>query len=315
MTEQARTSVARSHEDVPEGVIRPQWTAPANVRALSTTRHGGTSAGAWGLADGSVGGLNLGARCGDDPAAVERNRARIARAVGAMPVWLEQVHGTDVHRVAEASPSGGPVRAPRADASVTDVPGVVLAVLTADCLPVLLADSRGRVVAAAHAGWRGLAGGVIERTVDAMHALVSDADPIAWLGPAIGPDAFEVGDEVRERFCEVDARAAGAFRLGTQPGKWLADLHALAGLRLERCGVRAVYGAENRCTVRDARDFYSYRRDGNCGRMATLVWMASRVDKTIAQCRIDEDEREAPARNQGDEDARCKPCGAQRRGR
>lgn len=276
MTGRARTSGERSSVPGIEGAIVPQWSAPANVRALSTTRRGGTSAGAWGLVDGSAGGLNLGAHCGDDPAAVERNRARVAQAAGAMPVWLEQVHGTDVHRIVDAPSSGDrPSGVPRADASVTDVPGVVLAVLTADCLPVLLADSRGRVVGAAHAGWRGLADGVVERTVDAMRALVSDADPIAWLGPAIGPDAFEVGGEVRERFCDVDARAVGAFKAGAERGKWLADLHALARLRLERCEVRMVFEAK-RCTSSDARNFYSYRRDRSCGRMATLVWMASR---------------------------------------
>ncbi len=276
MTRQAGTAAQLPHDGGIEGAILPQWVAPANVRALSTTRRGGSSAGDWGLADASAGGLNLGAHCGDDPAAVECNRARIVQAVGSMPVWLEQVHGTDVHRVVEApTPGDGCVRPPRADASVTDVPGVVLAVLTADCLPVLLADSRGRIVAAAHAGWRGLAGGVLERTVDAMRALVSDADPIAWLGPAIGPDAFEVGDEVRERFCDADPGAARAFRAGAQRGKWLADLQALARLRLERSEVRAVF-AEDRCTLQDARSFYSYRRDGRCGRMATLVWMASR---------------------------------------
>lgn len=258
-----------------EGAIVPRWDVPGNVHALSTTRWGGASSGAWGLAGGRTGGLNLGAHCGDDPAAVADNRARIARAAGAMPVWLEQVHGTDVHRIVERPSADDAVRAARADASVTNVAGVVLAVLTADCLPVLFADARGQVVAAAHAGWRGLAGGVLERTIDAMRELSPDAQVLAWLGPAIGPDAFEVGGEVRERFCDVDARAARAFKAGAHTGKWLADLHGLARLRLERCDVRAV-SATNRCTVRDARNFYSYRRDGACGRMATLVWMASR---------------------------------------
>ncbi len=285
MTRQAREQRARPPAQPTqfagvEAAIVPRWDAPANVRALSTTRRGGASAGAWGLADASAGGLNLGAHCGDDPAAVATNRALVAQAAGAMPVWLEQVHGTDVHRVV-AGPSPGdasmhaPMQAPRADASVTDVPGVVLAVLTADCLPVLLADARGRVVGAAHAGWRGLAGGVLERTVEAMRDLATDAQLLAWLGPAIGPEAFEVGVEVRERFCDVDARAERAFQPAAHPGKWFADLHALARLRLGRCEVHAVSGV-SRCTVRDARNFYSYRRDGSCGRMATLVWMASR---------------------------------------
>lgn len=270
-----------------EGALVPQWGAPASVRALSTTRRGGVSAGPWGLADGSPGGMNLGARCGDDPAAVRSNRDRLARAIGAMPVWLEQVHGTDVHAIVANAPGRRsaanavlddalPSGEARADASLTNVPGIVLAVLTADCLPVLLADSRGEVVAAAHAGWRGLADGVLERTVEAMRASASSgAELCAWLGPSIGPAAFEVGNEVRERFCDADSRARAAFVAGARPGKWLADLPALARLRLAAVDVHRV-DAANRCTLRDATDFYSYRRDGRCGRMATLVWIASR---------------------------------------
>lgn len=283
-----------------EGAFVPRWDAPARVRALSTTRRGGVSEGPWGLVGGSRGGWNLGAHCGDDPAAVRSNRERLARSIGAMPVWLDQVHGTDVHEivagasigdasagtssadacpdaVADAPVAGAPVAdAPRADASVTNVPGVVLAVLTADCLPVLLADSKGEVVAAAHAGWRGLADGVLDRTVQAMRALAgANAELCAWLGPSIGPAAFEVGEEVRARFCDVDPRAARAFAAGPRSGKWLADLPALARLRLDGIGVHRVAGAD-RCTVREATDFYSYRRDGQCGRMATLVWMTSR---------------------------------------
>lgn len=275
---QPHAATARLRDDFGiEAAIVPRWDAPARVRALSTTRLGGASEGPWGLVDGSRGGLNLGARCGDDPAAVERNRERLAQATGAMPVWLEQVHGTAVHAVLADEPiDPSAASEPRADASVTNVPGVVLAVLTADCLPVLFADSRGEVVGAAHAGWRGLADGVLERTVEAMRGFgASDAAICAWLGPAIGPDAFEVGDEVRERFCDVDARAERAFAAGRQRGKWFADLHALARLRLESIDVHRIAGT-NRCTVRDATNFYSYRRDGRCGRMATLVWMASR---------------------------------------
>lgn len=269
-----------SHEaSVLEAAIVPRWAAPRNVRALSTTRRGGASAGAWGLAGGGEGGLNLGTRCGDDPRAVADNRARLARAVGTLPVWLEQVHGSDVHRaVGERVAGEGEPAAiePCADASVTDVPGVALAVLTADCLPVLLADSAGRVVGAAHAGWRGLCAGVLERTVEAMRALLAhDAGLFAWLGPAIGPEAFEVGDEVRERFCDVDANAARAFVVGARTGRWLADLQLLARQRLERVGVDRI-DVERRCTLREARDFYSHRRDGRCGRMATVVWTVSR---------------------------------------
>ncbi len=274
-----------------EAAIVPRWDAPARVRAVSTTRRGGVSAGPWGLAGGVRGGLNLGARCGDDPVAVERNRERLARSIGATPLWLEQVHGTDVHSVvAAAPPQSSPgfsspaasaaespsTREPRADAAVTNVPGVVLAVLTADCLPVIVSDARGEVIGAAHAGWRGLADGVLERTVEALRALAGGDVPLcAWLGPSIGPHAFEVGDEVRERFCDLDARAASAFAVGERDGKWLADLPALARLRLGGVGVQRVAGA-NRCTLRDATDFYSHRRDGRCGRMATLVWIPSR---------------------------------------
>ncbi len=261
-----------------DAALVPQWDAPARVGALSTTRRGGVSEGPWGLADGRCGGLNLGARCGDDPAAVRSNRERLATAVGAMPKWLQQVHGTRVHKVVAAAPHVDACLAeePRADASVTNIPGVVLAVLTADCLPVVFADARGEVVAAAHAGWRGLADGVLERTVEAMRALASsEADVCAWLGPSIGPDAFEVGNEVRERFCDLDPHAARAFAGGERQGKWLADLPALARLRLAGIGVHRVAAAD-RCTVRDTADFYSYRRDGRCGRMATLVWMTSR---------------------------------------
>ncbi|HLT25363.1 MAG TPA: peptidoglycan editing factor PgeF [Zeimonas sp.] len=287
MTSDADAGHAHPHEIALEAIV-PRWAAPPNVRAWSTTRRGGTSAGPWGLVDGRPGGLNLGARCGDDPQAVARNRARVARAVGSMPVWLEQVHGVDVHAiVGTASPAvdasrrpapdgTGAAAEPRADASVTDVPGVALAVLTADCLPVLFADARGRAVGAAHAGWRGLCAGVLERTVEALRALCADdAEVLAWLGPAIGPQAFEVGDEVRERFCDVDPDAASGFVAGARPGKWLADLHRLARQRLARVGVHRVDGVA-RCTVRDARDFYSYRRDGRCGRMASMVWMTSR---------------------------------------
>jgi len=260
-----------------EAAIVPRWEAPARVRAVSTTRRGGVSEGPWGLVDGSGGGLNLGARCGDDPVAVACNRERLARAIGAMPLWLEQVHGTDVHAVVAGAHTDLPqAHEPRADAAVTNVPGVALAVLTADCLPVILSDARGEVVGVAHAGWRGLADGVLERAVEALRALAGDDTRVcAWLGPSIGPDAFEVGDEVRARFCDLDARAATAFATGERDGKWFADLPALARLRLAGVGVHRVAGAD-RCTVRDATNFYSYRRDGRCGRMATLVWVPSR---------------------------------------
>lgn len=234
----------------------PDWPAPAQVRALITTRAGGASVGPYAS-------LNLADHVGDDPAAVRANRARLRALLPTEPVWLEQVHGTDVLRVE----TGG---ARRADAAVSRAPGTVCAVLTADCLPVLLADRAGTVVAAAHAGWRGLSAGVLERTVVAM-----DTDPgqlLAWLGPAIGPDAFQVGDEVRAAFLAADAAAAAAFR-PDGPGKWRADLYALARQRLARAGVQAVYGG-GLCTFSDPGRFFSYRRDGTTGRMASLIWLS-----------------------------------------
>lgn len=249
----------------------PDWEAPPQVRAFVTGRRGGTSAGPWGLADGRPGGLNLGARCGDDPRAVERNRARLQACLPSPPRWLEQVHGAAVH-VAAAAPLHGAIE-PRADAAVTLAPGVVLAVLSADCLPVLLTDTRGRAVAVAHAGWRGLALGVLERSVEALRALAgADAEVIAWLGPAIGPRAFEVGADVLRAFCEADRRCAAAFVPGVRDGKWFADLYRLARIRLGHVGVERV-GGGGLCTVEEAERFYSYRRDRNSGRMASLIWL------------------------------------------
>ncbi len=238
--------------------IVPDWPAPARVRALSTTRAGGVSVAPYDS-------LNLGTHVGDDPANVAANRAQVRRIVRSEPAWLNQVHGTVV--VDAASVAG----VPDADASVSRTPGAVCVVMTADCLPVLLCDRAGSVVGAAHAGWRGLHGGVIEATVAAMQ--VAPADVIAWLGPAIGPTAFEVGDEVRAAFVAVDAIADAAFKPAGQPGKWLADIYLLARQRLAALGVTAVYGGDC-CTVSESRRFFSYRRDGVTGRMASLVWLA-----------------------------------------
>lgn len=263
----------------------PGWPAPARVRALSTTRAGGVSAAPYGLADGSTGGLNLGTHVGDTPAAVSTNRARLAAYLPAMPQWLEQVHGCAVATaddmaagVASARDAGPAV--PRADASVSATAGHVCAIMTADCLPVLLCDRAGTVVGAAHAGWRGLCAGVIEATVARMAARAAGTPQwLAWLGPAIGPSAFEVGAEVREAFLAA-ARAGehdtveAAFRPVAQtPGKYWADIYALARTRLARAGCTDVYGGDA-CTVTDAERFFSYRRDGVTGRMATLVWLA-----------------------------------------
>lgn len=238
--------------------IVPDWPAPARVRALSTTRVGGVSVAPYDS-------LNLGTHVGDDPASVAANRAQVRRIVPSEPAWLNQVHGT---AVVDAAAVDG---VPDADASVSRTPGAVCVVMTADCLPVLLCDRAGTVVGAAHAGWRGLHGGVIEATVAAMQ--VAPGDVIAWLGPAIGPSAFEVGDEVRAAFVAVDASADSAFKPAGQPGKWLADIYLLARQRLAALGVTAVYGGDC-CTVSESQRFFSYRRDGVTGRMGTLVWLA-----------------------------------------
>ncbi len=253
--------------------IVPDWPAPARVRGLSTTRHGGVSVGPYGLAGGAAGGLNLGTHVGDDPAAVAANRQQLASRLPAMPRWLEQVHGCGVVTADDAS--GNDV--PQADASIATTPGHVCAIMTADCLPVLLCNTAGTVVGAAHAGWRGLCDGVIEATLSRMAARANaQTQWLAWLGPAIGPDAFEVGAEVREAFlqrAQADEQAAvdAAFVAGA-PGKYLADLYALARIRLARAGCTQVSGG-NTCTVSDADRFYSYRRDRTTGRMATLVWL------------------------------------------
>lgn len=241
-------------------LIVPDWPAPSNVRALVTTRGGGVSAGPYDS-------FNLGTHVGDRPEAVAENRARLRRLLPAEPVWLDQVHGTTVLEADRASGLA------RADASLARTPGVVCSVMTADCLPVLFCDDTGSVVAAAHAGWRGLAAGVLEATVARM--AVAPECVLAWLGPAIGPTAFEVGAEVREAFVTGDPGAAEAFVCHPQPDKWLADLFVLARRRLVRAGVSRVYGG-GLCTVSDEARFYSYRRDGVTGRFASMVWRIRR---------------------------------------
>jgi YfiH family protein len=241
----------------PECLV-PDWPVPAGVRAIMTTRRGGVSAGPYAS-------FNLATHVGDDERAVAANRHRLRHAMGlpSEPAWLEQVHGTAVAVL-------GREHAAPADAAVAFSRGQVCAVLVADCLPVFLAGSAGDRVGIAHAGWRGLAGGVIEATVAAL-----DCEPgslVAWLGPSIGPDAFEVGSEVREAFLGRDAQAAGAFRAG-RAGRYLADLPALARRRLAALGVRDVRGG-GICTHADPGRFYSYRRDGVTGRMAALAWLA-----------------------------------------
>lgn len=237
--------------------IIPDWPAPANVKTLQTTRNGGASAAPYAS-------FNLGSHVGDNPLAVSRNRMLLAPFLPSEPVWLNQVHGVSV---ADAGHAGC---LPEADASVSTHPGAVCVVMTADCLPILLCDKRGSVVGAAHAGWRSLCDGVIEATVGAMK--VPAPTLMAWLGPAIGPSKFEVGDEVRTAFVAQQPQAAVAFVPGAN-GKWLADLYQLASLRLNALGITSIYGGDL-CTCSDTERFFSYRRDGVTGRMGTFIWLS-----------------------------------------
>jgi YfiH family protein len=244
--------------DNPVDWIVPDWSAPFKVKALVTTRNGG-------LSTGPYASLNLGLRVNDDPAIVGRNRALLRNHLPAEPRWLQQVHG---NRVVDAARVEQPVEA---DAATSRTSDTVCAVMVADCMPVFLADRGGTVVGAAHAGWRGLAAGVIENTVQSM--AVAPSELVAWLGPAIGPTAFEVGADVRNAFVGRDAGAATAF-IDHKPGKWLADIYALARRRLHAIGVIDVYGG-NLCTVSEPRRFYSHRRDRITGRMAALIWLSA----------------------------------------
>ncbi len=240
------------------GLLTPDWPAPPGVRALQTLRVGGCSPAPWDS-------FNLGDHVGDDPARVAANRAALRRRLPVEPAWLRQVHGTVAVDAAKCPENA------EADAAYARQPGVVCAVMTADCLPVLFCDRAGSVVAAAHAGWRGLAAGVLEATIAALG--VPAGELLAWLGPAIGPAAFEVGDEVRAAFVAADPAAAAAFAPHA-PGKWLADLPQLARRRLQAAGVGWIGGGEI-CTWADPASYFSYRRDGITGRMATLVWLES----------------------------------------
>ncbi len=243
-------------------MFKADWPAPLSIKTAISTREGGVSLPPYD-------GLNLGSHVNDRPDAVAQNRQlfRQQAKMPAEPSWLNQVHGTDCVVLDQTDFSMGPVTA---DASATKTKGLVAVVLTADCLPVLFCDAAGTQVAAAHAGWRGLVDGVLEQTL----AQFSDPTTVmAWLGPAIGPTAFEVGAEVRLAFIEKDAKADAAFvAVPNKTGKWLADLHQLARLRLNACGVSQVYGG-GFCTYTDSQAFYSYRRDGQTGRMASCIWI------------------------------------------
>lgn len=240
--------------------LRPDWPAPPHVHAASCCRRGGISRAPYDS-------LNLATHVGDDPLRVAGNRQRLRTQLQlpAEPVWLNQVHGCAALRL-----PCGPTASTTADAAWTTEPATVCAVLTADCLPILLCDVDGRCVAVVHAGWRGLAAGIVEQTLQALP--VASDRMIAWLGPAIGPAAFVVGAEVHQAFVDADAAASAAFSALPADGKYLADLFQLARLRLAAAGVQAVHGG-GVCTVTCAADYYSYRRDGRCGRMATLIWM------------------------------------------
>ena len=237
--------------------LAADWPAPAKVRAGVTTRHGGVSVAPYA-------GFNLATHVGDNPAAVAKNRALLTTLLNlpAEPVWLEQVHGVAVVNAASTQNFC-------ADAAFTTEKNSVCTVMTADCLPVLICNRVGSKVAAAHAGWRGLHAGVIEAAIQALQETPDNI--LVWLGPAIGPQAFEVGEEVRAAFVSDLPQTAAAFK-ATKPGYWLADIYQLARLRLARIGVNQIYGG-GLCTYTDHQRFYSYRRDGKTGRMASLIWM------------------------------------------
>lgn len=240
--------------------ITPTWNAPANVHAFTTTRAGGVS-------EGIYGSLNLGDHVDDNPLAVARNRQIVGETMQlpSEPLWLKQVHGIDVqgHGASECYPT--------ADASTANSPKRVCVVMTADCLPVLFCNKAGTVVGAAHAGWRGLCDGVLEQTIKKMGCQPEDI--MAWMGPAIGAEAFEVGGEVRQAFLAKDAQAEAAFKPAQGADKWLGDLYLLARQRLNALGVSDVTGGDY-CTFSDSERFFSYRRDGQTGRLGSFIWLS-----------------------------------------
>jgi YfiH family protein len=254
-----RDSMKAALGDAGDAWIVPDWPVPGSVRAFVTTRAGGVS-------EGEYASLNLGIRSGDAAHNVERNRRIVRERLPDAPRWLAQVHGAEVAMADDLAEDANAL----ADAAVARKPGRVCAVLTADCMPLFLSDEWGTRVAVAHAGWRGMAGGVIENTVAAMGSPPEGL--VAWMGPTIGPDAFEVGPEVREAFVADDPASEAAFR-AHRPGKFMADLYALARRRLARAGVREVHGG-GFCTFQDSARFFSYRREKRSGRMGAFIWMA-----------------------------------------
>ncbi|MDH5552952.1 MAG: peptidoglycan editing factor PgeF [Nitrosomonas sp.] len=243
--------------------IVPDWPAPLNVKALFTTRNGGVSRGK----DDVYATLNLGSHVNDSLSDVQKNRAILCQHVPSTPKWLKQVHGTTILCMDDEPTSL------QGDAALSRTAGTVCAMMVADCLPVYLCDKAGTTVAVVHAGWRGLAAGIIEKTVAEMRQ--EQTEIMAWLGPAIGSESFEVGEEVRDVFVNHDKQSSAAFvpQQGKNSDKWLADIFQLARLRLADAGVTAVYGG-GICTYSDPSRFFSYRRDGETGRMAALIWLS-----------------------------------------
>lgn len=244
------------------------WGAPKQIKTMITNRHGGFS-------QAPFESLNLGSHVGDDPVVVQKNRDALKSLLPNEPIWLNQIHGT---KVVDADDYGSGSVVPSADASVTTKPGQVLAIMTADCLPVLLTSKDGKVIGAAHAGWRGLAAGVIEQTVTLMRAKQMDqtqthtqSEILAYLGPAIGPHAFEVGSEVRDIFMAQNPASAACFEQLQEKGKYLADIYGLAALRLNALGIEHIEGGDE-CTLQNP-DYFSYRRDQKTGRMGSFIWI------------------------------------------
>ena len=250
-------------------IIQPIWPAPASIHSLVTTRRGGISSSPYDS-------FNLGDHVGDEPSCVIANREVLQQHLPAQPLWLAQTHSIEVSTPkSRLQFSSRPIEA---DAAVTDNPDEVLAILTADCLPVLITSADGKVIGAAHAGWRGLCDGILENTVSEMLKLGDQsyaADLMAWMGPAIGPESFEVGQDVVGRFMEsgVHDMQKCFVPIANKPGKYLSDIYQLARERLISVGVNAIFGG-NLCTVQDSERFFSYRRDGVTGRFASLIWMS-----------------------------------------